>query len=72
LGCWSCKAIADVLFPIKAKTATFPDFIMDSHFSTSTINNINNSRETVPKASNKGEINKTPCFAFEHYRIPHN
>jgi hypothetical protein len=52
-----------MLFPIKAKTATFPDFIIEQPLLYLDHKNNNSMEKLFLKASNKGEINKTPCFA---------
>ena len=64
-GCWSCKAMADLLFPIKAKISIFPDFIMGEATSLPLPYTIliTPFGKLLLKASNNGEINKTPCFA---------
>ena len=65
LGCKSCKAIADLLLPIKAKIATRPDFIIGEATSRPRPYNmlIAPFGKLLLKASNKGDINKTPSLA---------
>ena len=64
-GCWSCKALADLLLPINARTSTFPDCIIGA----ATVLPLPKITLTTPfgklvwKASSKGVINSTPCFA---------